>query len=497
MSSTPVRERSSSCREVGRWFDDVARDLDQVRATDRSGATDEERLAWVEQVRGLQRRVDALAAMLIGEADEAGSAMRARHTHLQDWLARSGQETPRQATATLWAARELERRPQVRDAAASGQISLSQAKAINVALDGLPSKLDRSQLKQAEDLMLAAAGHAPAETLRGMSERVLSQVSPETSETPEARAERLTQRDVRASARRCLRFGAECDGSLEFSGSLPVVDGRRLQHLVQAIADRGYRAAKDAHDRRSLATTPQQRLADALVTVVTVGESRSSRGGRTLVGDSTVVADSTVVGDSAAESGPGRGSRLSLGSIPDGATRINVVMPVDELLDRATARGLLSDGTSLSPGELRRLACSAELIPVVLGRDSTILDVGFAHRLAPAALRHAVGLRDGGCAFPGCSAPLEHCDIHHVTPWQEGGATTLSNLVALCRSHHTLVEPVPPARRADGTLQWVDQWEARIDGRGLPEFLPPAAMDPQRVPVRRRVSHVQELLETG
>ncbi|MBI4901694.1 MAG: DUF222 domain-containing protein [Actinobacteria bacterium] len=482
MSSTPVLERSSSCREVGRWFDDVARDLDQVRATDRSAATDEERLAWVEQVRGLQRRVDALAAMLIAEADEAGSAMRARHTHLQDWLARSGQETPRQATATLWAARELERRPQVRDAAASGQISLGQAKAINTALDGLPSKLDRSQLKEAVDLMLAAADHAPAETLRGMSERVLSQVAPEKSETPEARAERLTQRDVRASARRCLRFGAECDGSLEFSGSLPVVDGRRLQHLVQTIADRGYRAAKDAHDRRSLAATPQQRLADALVTVVTVGEARSSRRGAAVVGD---------------PAGPAIGSPLSVGSIPDGATRISVVISVDELLDRATARGLLTDGTSLSPGELRRLACSAELIPVVLGRDSTVLDVGFAHRLAPAALRLAVGLRDGGCAFPGCSAPLEHCDIHHVTPWQEGGATTLSNLVALCRSHHTLVEPGPPARRPDGTLERVDQWEARIDGRGLPEFLPPVAMDPQRAPVRRRASHVQELLETG
>jgi hypothetical protein len=170
--------------------------------------------------------------------------MRARHTHLQDWLARSGQETPRQATATLWAARELERRPQVRDAAAVGQISFGQAKAISAALDGLPTSLDHGQRKQAETLMLAAAGHTPPDVLRGMSEKVRAQVAPSEADTPEAHADRLAQRDSRAAARRCLRFGAESDGTVDFSGSLPVLDARRLQHLVQTIADRAYRAAK-------------------------------------------------------------------------------------------------------------------------------------------------------------------------------------------------------------------------------------------------------------
>ena len=197
-----------------------------------------------------------------------------------------------------------------------------------------------------------------------------------------------------------------------------------------------------------------------------------------------------VAARSAGEAFPG-------GSIPDGATRISVVMSVDDLLDRAIGRGLLADGTELSPGELRRLACGAELIPVVLGTGSTVVDVGYSHRLAPWPLRHAVGLRDGGCAFPGCTAPLEHCDIHHIVPWQDGGPTSLSNLVALCRSHHGLIEPLPPVRGENGRLERVDQWQVRIDGRGLPEFLPPAAMDPLRRAVRRVAAHVQELLDTG
>ncbi|HSN12719.1 MAG TPA: DUF222 domain-containing protein, partial [Propionibacteriaceae bacterium] len=274
MNATPVLERTSSACDVGACFDRIGCELEQVRRADRTMASDEQRLAWIERARGLQRQVDALAVILVGEADEANSAMRARHSHLQDWLARSGQETTRQASATVWTARELERRPQVREAAATGQISLGQAKAINTALDGLPAGLDRAQRVQAESLMLAAADHAAPDVLRGMSEKVLVRVAPQQTETPEARAERLTQRDVRAASRRCLRFGAECDGSLDFSGNLPIVDARRLQHLVQTVADRSYRAAKDTHNRQGLLLTPQQRLADALVVVVTAAERR-------------------------------------------------------------------------------------------------------------------------------------------------------------------------------------------------------------------------------
>jgi hypothetical protein len=251
---------------------------------------------------------------------------------------------------------------------------------------------------------------------------------------------------------------------MDFSGSLPVVDGRRLQRMVQTVADRGYRAAKDNADRQSLLQTPQQRLADALVTVVTAAEAVE------------------------------RGESVPV-SIPAGAAQISVLMSATDLLDRAGARGLLADGTELSPGELRRLACSAELIPVVLGTGSKVLDLGRTYRLAPWHLRHALGLRDGGCAFPGCTAPIWHCDAHHIVPWQDGGPTDLGNLVPLCRVHHTLIEPTPPVRRADGSLGPVDQWTVRIDGRGLPEFTPPAALDPSRSPIRRTAAHAELLFE--
>jgi len=467
MSTTPTLQAPPAPAAYGRGIThelaEVLERLETVRKVDRSPASDEERLAWIEQIRAVQRRADALTAVLIAEADEANSAMKARHTHLSDWLARSGQETPRQAAGVLWTGRELERRPQVRDATTSGRITVQQAKAIGDALNALPTGLDAAQRRRAEDLILAQADHTPAEKLRGMTQTILRQVAPE-AENAAQRAERLAARDVRAYQRRGLRFGPEVDGSMDFSGNLPVADGRRLQRMVQTVADRAYRAAKDNADRQSLVQTPQQRLADALVTVVTAAEAVE------------------------------RGESVPV-SIPAGAAQISVLMSATDLLDRASARGLLADGTELSPGELRRLACSANLIPVVLGTGSTILDLGRTHRLAPLHLRHALGLRDGGCAFPGCTAPIWHCDAHHIVPWQEGGPTDLGNLVPLCRVHHTLIEPAPPVRGADGGLEPVDQWTVRIDGRGLPEFTPPAALDPTRSPIRRTAAHAELLFE--
>lgn len=437
--------------------------VEQFRGTDRSGASDEDRLVWVDEVRDLGRRISALAAVLVAEADEAGSALRARHTRLEDWMARSGQETPREASGVVWAARALERRPSVRDAAATGQITLLQAKAIGEALDALPASLERHQRVAAEQLILAEAAHQPAETLRTMTEKVLRQVAPDQADGPDERAARLEARDQRARARRKLWFGPESDGSIEFGGSLPVVAGRRLQGMVQAVADRRYRAAKDRHDRGALQETPQQRAADALVGIVDAAQ--------------------------AVERGQADGSGVSAGAV-----QLQVLIPYTDLLDRAAASGRLMDGTPLSAGELRVMACDADLVPAVLGTESEVLDLGRTVRLASPALRRAIGLRDGGCAFPGCTTSIRHCDLHHVEPWQSGGRTDRNNIVALCRVHHTLCEPRPPTMGDDGRPLVPDGWDVRIDRHGLPEFLPPAAVDPARTPIRR-VGHAATLFD--
>ncbi len=87
----------------------------------------------------------------------------------------------------------------------------------------------------------------------------------------------------------------------------------------------------------------------------------------------------------------------------------------------------------------RRLACDAGIIPVLLGSRSQPLDIGRLTRVVPAALRRAVELRDRTCRFPGCDRPPSWCDCHHLQHWAHGGATCLTNLILLCRFHHSLV----------------------------------------------------------
>jgi 5-methylcytosine-specific restriction endonuclease McrA len=66
-----------------------------------------------------------------------------------------------------------------------------------------------------------------------------------------------------------------------------------------------------------------------------------------------------------------------------------------------------------------------------------VLDVGRKTRTIPLSIRRALTARDAGCRFPGCTS--RRCDAHHLTHWADGGATSVDNLVLLCRRHHRAV----------------------------------------------------------
>jgi hypothetical protein len=128
-----------------------------------------------------------------------------------------------------------------------------------------------------------------------------------------------------------------------------------------------------------------------------------------------------------------------------------VTIPLDQLrseigtatvLDGEVAEGSSVDGSSpgavanLSAAEARRLACTARILPAVLGGDSEILDLGRAKRLFTAAQHKALRLRDKRCRAEGCTIPATWCEAHHLVPWQLGGVTDLDNGILLCSHHH-------------------------------------------------------------
>ncbi len=128
-----------------------------------------------------------------------------------------------------------------------------------------------------------------------------------------------------------------------------------------------------------------------------------------------------------------------------GSAKVVVTVDYQTLIGELAETGQLPglgqsiSGDLIDAGTARRLACDADILPVVLSGDSEPLDVGRTRRLFTGGLRTAVILRDQGCTFPGCGRPPDWCDVHHVIPWWAGGVTTMSNAALLCARHHTIV----------------------------------------------------------
>jgi hypothetical protein len=114
---------------------------------------------------------------------------------------------------------------------------------------------------------------------------------------------------------------------------------------------------------------------------------------------------------------------------------------------------VLFDGMFASLAATRRVACDAAIVEVTRSVSGEVLDVGRRTRSIPPAIRRALWLRDaGGCRFPGCTN-TRHLDGHHIEHWADGGATSLDNLVQLCRlcrarhNRHYAASVVMPRRR--------------------------------------------------
>ena len=99
----------------------------------------------------------------------------------------------------------------------------------------------------------------------------------------------------------------------------------------------------------------------------------------------------------------------------------------------------LGFGGPVSAATADLVACDSTLTNVIVDFSGVPLDVGRAERLFTLAIRKALGVRDGGCAHPGCGRPVSWCDAHHIQPWSDGGSTSLDNGVLLCRLHHSLI----------------------------------------------------------
>lgn len=128
------------------------------------------------------------------------------------------------------------------------------------------------------------------------------------------------------------------------------------------------------------------------------------------------------------------------GAVAPRPTRAEVIVHVD-LVTLQTGRHpnttcRTGHGADLPPATVRRIACDADIIPVVLNGAGVPIDVGRAKRLATVHQRRALEAVHTTCAIDGCHVGFTHCTVHHLRPWEAGGGSDLANLVPLCSRHH-------------------------------------------------------------
>lgn len=119
---------------------------------------------------------------------------------------------------------------------------------------------------------------------------------------------------------------------------------------------------------------------------------------------------------------------------------------VDLRVDLETLAGL-----SEAPGELLGLGPVISDIARQVAEDQrhcswlwTVTDpetgmpvhTGITRRRPRRETRRVVEARNPTCIFPGCRMPSGRCDLDHRQLYSQGGATSESNLVPLCRRHH-------------------------------------------------------------
>lgn len=189
----------------------------------------------------------------------------------------------------------------------------------------------------------------------------------------------------------------------QFEHLRQVIDGHYL-HLLRRDGAGG----RDAAEVR----TAQQRLADAVFELLTnrdagSGEPLPSGDGRIRAKASTQLILTAPIG-------------TVDGTAPGGRVEVMGVGPVPRHV-------------------LGTLTPDTELAAMLFDRAGRPLWLGRNQRLANAAQRLAVAVRDGGCFE--CGAPMHRCELHHIRAWgRDRGPTDIDNLVAVCRRHHRQLE---------------------------------------------------------
>jgi len=411
-------------------LDGVLDGLDGVEVTGLSGA--EKRSVLLELTR-TAARVEALRLRVLSAGQAAGDvADQDGSRDAVSWLAHHARLDPGRARHLGHLARALGRRRLLAAGLASGGVDLAQAAVIAQALDALPDTLDPATVRLAEERLVAEAAVFDPRRLRVLGRRILQVVAPEVAEDHERR---LLDADERhAAAASFLRVRRRGDGTSDLHARLADTVADRLLSYLHAHTN-----PRRTHDHASASATPGDRSS----------HDHRPHDGRP---HDRRMADAFAAFLEAADP-----TRLPLHG--GDATTVVVTTTLDALvadLHQQTGTAHIGD-VPITAAQARRLACTARILPAVLGGASEVLDLGRTRRLFSPAQRRALALAHPTCQATGCGIPAPWCEAHHAgDPWSRGGRTDLCDGVLLCSHHHHLAHDTRhrTERHADGSVRF-------------------------------------------
>lgn len=228
------------------------------------------------------------------------------------------------------------------------------------------------------------------------------------------RADDGMSRAERQRARRSAKVFDGAGGMVVLHAELDQVAGERVKTALCSMSSKML-GDDIAHDP---IRTFEQRNADALVALITqqpAAQTASQDGGGF---------------------GPGGMGCADISVPVPQKTVLIVSADYDAITGQLESRGLI-DGTPIELDELRRLACDAEILPMIFAADGQPIYAGRTRKAVTRAQKLALYRRDRGCI--GCGIRPQACDAHHILPWEHNGPTDITNLVLLCPKCHTKV----------------------------------------------------------
>ncbi|GAA4353865.1 HNH endonuclease signature motif containing protein [Angustibacter luteus] len=425
MSSSPVAPAS----EASAALVQVLAGLGRLAAVESWQVSDDDLAGAVAALDRVTRLAQAHGTRLLAEAGSRGLPGQAGHARLEHWLSAQLPTTnPRAAAAQARRAERLftsavaaELGP-TREALLAGALSVEQADVVAGTVEALvPPALPAGVVPdvavcEGQAFLIEQAAHFDPLRLRRLATYLRHRLDPDADE-------RLAHDEDAQTRARALTLASTSSGMVHVEGLLTQVCGAALRTALDAWTA-PQPAAVGAPDPRSAA----QRRHDGL----------------------QHLAERAIAAPELLPTTHGSPYRVVV-TVPHETLAAAVVGAKVTGLAPAT----MPDGTALSSTTLATLTCTADLLPVVIDGVGNPLDVGRTQRSFTARQRHALSVRDRGCTWPGCGAPPEWTDAHHLQPWSDGGSTDLDNAALLCGHHHRYVHRTSQTGRlVDGEGHW-------------------------------------------